>query len=214
MHISPAGRLARTVVHAVSAAFMALCLSLMAPVMAQNDTPTQTVETVVDNVLSILRSDDYDFDQALPLIREEIKRAFDDVAMAQSVLSTNWRSASEAQQEEFIDLLAKTIENTYIDRMRTYSYGGETVEFRDETISGSRASVSTVVVTENNNIPIVYQLRKRSDGWFVYDVEVENVSMVSTYRETYRSIVRRDGMSGLLQQMRDKLEELQASEAG
>lgn len=59
-------------------------------------------------------------------------------------------------------------------------------------------------IASNNEIPVNYKLRLRSDGWFVYDVEVENVSMVSSYRETYRSVVRRSGMDGLLTQMREK----------
>ena len=67
-----------------------------------------------------------------------------------------------------------------------------------------------VIKSATGDIPIVYKLRKRSDGWFVYDVEIENVSMVSTYRETYRSVVRKDGMDGLLLQMRTRITELEA----
>ena len=87
---------------------------------------------------------------------------------------------------------------------RLEAYTNEAVEFRDEDINNNRSTVDTVIVTANNDIPINYKLRQRSDGWFVYDVEVENVSMVSSYRETYRSVVRRDGMDGLLSQMRER----------
>ncbi|MGY8789479.1 MAG: MlaC/ttg2D family ABC transporter substrate-binding protein [Pseudomonadales bacterium] len=70
--------------------------------------------------------------------------------------------------------------------------------------SNTRATIDTVIATANNDIHINYKLRQRSDGWFVYDVEVENVSMVSSYRETYRSVVRRDGIDGLLSQMQER----------
>ena len=55
-------------------------------------------------------------------------------------------------------------------------------------------------------VPYLFaMLRKRNDGrWLVYDVEVENVSMVSSYRDSYRDIVSRDGLDGLLEQMRAK----------
>jgi len=188
-----------------------LWLALMAPIAAaQTASPTETVKSVVDGILAILRDDSLSFEEARPRIRSEIQRGFDDVAMAQSVLSTNWRSATEAQQDEFRQLLMRTIESTYIGRVRAYT--NESVEFRGETVNGNRASVNSVIISNSGNIPIVYQLRQRRDGWFVYDVEIENVSMVSTYRETYRSVVRRDGMDGLLQQMRDKLLELEARE--
>lgn len=178
--------------------------------LAQNDTPMTTVKTVVDNILEILRSPDFDFETARPMIRTEIQSAFDDVAMAQSVLSTNWRDATAAQQEEFKNLLLQTIESTYIGRIRSYS--NESVDFRSEAVTNDRAVVNTAVLAAGGEIPIVYRLRKRGEGWFVFDVEIENVSMVSTYRETYRSVVRRSGMDGLLQQMQEKLAELQARE--
>lgn len=188
-----------------------LWLALVAPLAsAQTTSPTDSVKSVVNSILAILRDGSLSFEEARPRIRSEIQRGFDDVAMAQSVLSTNWRSASESQQDEFRQLLMRTIESTYIGRVRAYT--NESVEFRSESVSGNRASVNTVIISNSGNIPIVYQLRQRRDGWFVYDVEIENVSMVSTYRETYRSVVRRDGMDGLLQQMRDKLVELEARE--
>jgi len=99
----------------------------------------------------------------------------------------------------------QTLENTYMGRLEAYT--NETVEFRKEEIDNNRATVETVILTGGNEIPINYKLRQRSDGWFVYDVEVENVSMVSSYRETYRSVVRRDGMDGLLSQMRERAAE-------
>jgi phospholipid transport system substrate-binding protein len=169
---------------------------------AQTDSPTTAVKSVVDSILVILRKPDFDMNRDRPAISAEVRRAFDATAMAQSVLSTNWRDATPEQQSEFRELLLQTIENTYIGRIQTYS--NETVNFGNEQISNDRASVDTSIVAASGRIPVTYKLRKRSDGWFVYDVEIENVSMVSTYRETYRSVVRRSGMDGLLEQMRSK----------
>jgi phospholipid transport system substrate-binding protein len=187
-----------------------LCSSLAVslPANAQDGAPSAAVKSVVDAILDILRSPGFDLERDRPTIRTEIRRAFDDTAMAQSVLSTNWRQASKEQQDEFKNLLSQTIEGTYIGRLRAFS--NETVDFGKEDIRENRATVNTVIRSPSGDIPIIYKLRLRNDGWFVYDVEIENVSMVSTYRDTYRSIVRRDGMDGLLQQMRDKVTELEA----
>jgi len=181
-------------------AFLVLALSLQ--VNAQNGSPTETVQTTVNAILAILRDGSFSRDDARTRMRVEISKSFDARAMAQSVLSTNWRQATEEQQNEFQALFLQTLENTYMGRLEAYT--NEAVEFRDEEINNNRSEVNTVIVTANNEIPINYKLRLRSDGWFVYDVEVENVSMVSSYRETYRSIVRRDGMDGLLAQMRER----------
>lgn len=169
--------------------------------------PTAAVKSAVDNILGVLRKPDFNFDRDRATISADLRQAFDDVAMAQSVLSTNWKSLNPAQQKEFTELLAKTVENTYIGRMKDYT--NESVEFRKEEAKPTLASVDTVIVTSSKEIPIKYRLRKRSDGWFIYDVDVENASLVNTYRDTYRSIISKDGVDGLLKQMKDKLAELE-----
>jgi phospholipid transport system substrate-binding protein len=173
---------------------------------AQAGTPTAAVKQTVDSILAVLRKPDFSFERDRPAISAEIKRAFDDVAMAQSVLSTNWKSASATQQTEFKSLLLETIENTYIGRIKAYT--DETVEFRGEEVTDNRATVKSVILASSGEVPVTYKLRKRTDGWFVYDVEVENVSMVTSYRDTYRSIVSKEGMDGLLKQMKAKLAEI------
>lgn len=185
-------------------ATLAACwlLTVSGLTLAQAPSPKDRVQTAVNAILEILRDDSLTRDESRAQMREEIGKVFDPRAMAQSVLSTNWRQASKEQQDEFQTLFMETLENTYMGRLEAYT--NETVEFRDEEINNNRAEVDTVIVTGNADIPINYKLRLRSDGWFVYDVEVENVSMVSSYRETYRSVVRRDGMDGLLAQMREK----------
>lgn len=175
-------------------------------IAAEGDTPTATAEKTVNAILAVLRKPDFNFERDKVTISDLVKKAFDDTAMAQSVLSTEWRNATPEQQTEFKNLLLQTVENTYIGRIREYT--NESVEFRGEEVTDNRATVKTVVIAKTGEIPINYKMRKRADGWFVYDVEVENVSMVSSYRDTYRSIATQQGMDGLLEQMRAKLAEL------
>ncbi len=172
---------------------------------AQTGTPTAAVESVVNDILAILRKPDFDLAKDGPAISAKVKGGFDSLAMAQSVLSTSWKDATKEQQAEFEELMLKTLEHNYLGRLTAFS--NETVEFRGEEVNDSRATVKSVVISSQAQapIPVNYKLRKRNDGWFLYDVEVENVSMVSTYRETYRSIVSRDGIDGLLEQMRTQL---------
>ena len=187
--------------------FLVSGLLFTLPIAAQTGTPTAAVQAVVDSILVLLRKPDFDMAADRPAISAAIKRAFDDTAMAQSVLSTNWRTATPAQQTEFKALLLKTIEGTYLGRIKAYT--NQSVEYRGEEIRGNRATVNTVIIAATGEIPVNYRLRQRSDGWFVYDVEVENVSMVNSYRDTYRDIVGRDGMDSLLEQMRAKLAEIE-----
>lgn len=189
----------------LSLGFLLGSLLVTAPTLAADAgaSPKAVVETTVNELLAILRKPDFDLAKDRAEIKNKIISVFDETAMAQSVLSTAWRDATREQQEEFKTLLVQTIEDTYLDRIQAYT--NETVEFRDEEIRNDRATVNTMVVTASKNVPVNYKLRKRNDGrWLVYDVEVENVSMVSSYRDSYRDIVRRNGVAGLLDQMRAK----------
>jgi phospholipid transport system substrate-binding protein len=185
--------------------FFSACVLVSSNVTAQTLGPLQSVQKAVDSILSILRTEGVSIEEINDHVRAEVAQAFDSRAMAQSVLSTNWRAASEEQQNEFESLFAETLENTYIGRLEAYT--NETVEYLKEEITNTRSTVDTLIVTGSVDIPIGYKLRLRSDGWYVYDVEVENISMVSSYRDTYRSIVRRSGMDGLINQMREQLSE-------
>jgi phospholipid transport system substrate-binding protein len=204
IHVTnPLSNLLRRGLLAVGLVCGSLLFTLPGTAAEAGASPKAVVETAVNEILEILRKPDFDLARDRATVKSKIISAFDDTAMAQSVLSTAWRDATREQQTEFKNLLVQTIEDTYLDRIQEYT--NETVEFRNEDIRNDRATVNTVVVTKSANVPVNYKLRKRNDGrWLVYDVEVENVSMVSSYRDTYRDIVRRNGVDGLLAQMRAK----------
>jgi len=195
---------------ALSSALLGLVLGAALPAVQAQDhsSPTALIESGVNIVLDILKAD-LPKEERNAQVREAATKLFDDRAMAQSVLSTNWRQASPEQQQEFQSLFAQLLESTYIDRLDAYT--NQSVEMGQANVNGDRATVSTRVLTDQAAVPVVYKLRQRSDGWWVYDVEVENVSLVNSYRETYLSVVRRSGMDGLLQQMRDKIAELESA---
>ncbi len=192
----------------ISAVTLLLWVLISGNAFAQSS-PTERVEGVVEQVLAILRDTSLEPDDRREQLKLELGKVFDSRAMAQSALSTNWRNATTEQQNEFQELFRQTLENTYLGRIEAYT--NEIVEYRDEDINNNRATVETTIVTSSNEIPVNYRLRLRSDGWYVYDVEVENVSMISSYRETYRSVVRRSGMDNLLSEMRNNIAEAEAA---
>jgi len=129
--------------------------------------------------------------------------------MSQRTLGINWRNATPAQRARFVDLFSQLLEDTYRNRI---TYQDERVEYVGEEIRGSRGQVDTVVVA-NKEIPVSYRVRLKGDEWLVYDVIVEEVSLVTNYRSSYNEIIRQEGFDGLLKRLEDKIRELQASQA-
>ncbi len=66
--------------------------------------------------------------------------------------------------------------------------------------------MDTVILDTGKEIPVQYKLRLKDDGWYVYDVVIEGVSMISNYRSSYQQIVRADGMDGLIAKIEEKLQ--------
>ena len=109
-----------------------------------------------------------------------------------------------------MDKFSQLILASYMGRIEAYT--DERIEFRGERIKGDKAEVATVIVSGAREIPIRYKLRRKGDRWLVYDVVIEEVSLIRNYRSSYRAIVKKEGVGGLLARMDEKLAMLESRE--
>lgn len=183
---------------------------LNSPALAAPLTPLEEVRTTVDSVLGLLRDRTLAPSSRRAQVTTLVRSRFDFTNMSQRILATNWRSATPQEQQRFVQLFSDLLEANYVGKIEAYT--NETVRYLGEQIIGDRASIDTSIITASAEIPIAYRLQRAGDHWLVYDVVIEGVSFVSNYRSTYGEIVRREGMSGLLRQMEEKLQELRADQ--
>jgi phospholipid transport system substrate-binding protein len=191
-----------------AAAVVALVLvsvTLQAP--AQDD-PTAVVRDTAERVLHSLRSERarYQDDKALfQLVREVVFPRIDRERTAQWVLGANWRTATPAQREQFVNEFSDLLLRTYGTALRQYD--SETLNYLPvpAPAGADRVTVRTEIIRPDGpKVSVDYQLTNRSGEWKVYDVIIENVSMVVTYRSEYAAIIKRDGMDGLLKQLSER----------
>lgn len=171
---------------------------------ADFSTPTSRVKDSIDKVIAILQNQSLGRDTKWKRIATVIREGFDFRSMSQSVLSTNWRTASPDEQERFTEFFSQYIEETYRDKIEAYT--DEKVVYKNETIRGNRAIVETMIVTGSTEIPVVFKLREDDGQWYAYDAVIEGVSLVSNYRTTFMAIVRNEGMSGLLNNIQKRID--------
>ncbi len=169
--------------------------------------PLDQVRTAVDQVIEVLRQDELQGETRRKVLSELIRSRFDFYIMSQRTLGQHWKKATTEEQAEFVSLFSDLLEASYIGRIEAYT--DETVAYHSEKIDGSRAVVATVVRSNNAEIPIDYRMVKQGNDWFVYDVLVEDISLIKNYRSTYGEIVRKEGYAGLFERMRKKITELQ-----
>jgi phospholipid transport system substrate-binding protein len=169
--------------------------------------PLDQIRTVVDQVIEVLRQDELQSEARRKVLSELIRSRFDFYIMSQRTLGQHWKKATTEEQAEFVSLFSDLLEASYTGRIEAYT--DETVVYNSEKIDGSRAVVATVVQSNNAEIPIDYRMVKQGNDWFVYDVLVEDISLIKNYRSTYGEIVRKEGYAGLFERMRKKITELQ-----
>lgn len=192
----------------IATALMALLLvGAVAPATAAGD-PTAVVRDTAERVLHSLRTDRarYQDDQALfQLVREVVFPRIDRERTAQWVLGANWRTATPAQREQFIHEFSDLLLRTYGTALRQYDSEKLAYLPTQAPAGADRVTVRTEIIRPDGpKVSVDYLLTNRSGEWKVYDIIIENVSMVVTYRSEYAAIIKRDGMDGLLKQLADR----------
>ena len=201
----------------LKSALLALGLAVITAVPAAAGVPTDQLRGAVDRVLKTL--DDPSFKGADKVadrrvaVRKIANEIFDFGEIAKRSMARHWQPLSEAQRTEFVGLFADLLERSYISKIETY--GGEKIQYTSEKIDGDYATVSTRIVTKNGTeVPVDYRMKKGGDRWLVYDVSIEGVSLVSSYRTQFNKIIQTSSYNQLVSKLKNKQDELLAEDKG
>ena len=170
--------------------------------------PMTTVEASVNRVLDVLRDAKLKSPAAKEKKKEKLriiyKDMFDEIEFSKRTLTRNWNKFSPAERAEFVNLFEQVLEKSYIDKILDYSY--EKVDFyKENMLSDNQAEIQTRIVTASKEIPIFYRMILKDGKWKVYDVMVENVSLVQNYRTQFNDILAKDPPEKLLEILRKKV---------
>ena len=187
---------------------LVLTAGLVLPDESAAGVPTDQLRATVDRVLMILRDPRLNSVDAKEARRAELSKAifprFDFEEMAKRSLGSEWRRRTPSEQKEFVSLFTELLKDSYVESIE--SYRSEKVIYRRESQDGDYAEVGTTVITKRGEeFTIDYRLNIEESEWKVYDVIIENVSIVNNYRSQFRRILGRSSFAELLQTIRDKV---------
>jgi len=170
--------------------------------------PTDVVKGYTDAVMKVLEDASLKPADRREAVRKLANEAFDVQETARRALGPHWRERTPAEREEFVTLFAELLERTYISRIDLY--GGERLKFIDEKIDGALALVRAKVVTkQGTEVPVEARMNMKKDRWLIYDVAIENISLVSNYRAQFDRIIRTSSYAELVKRLRIRGEFLQ-----
>jgi phospholipid transport system substrate-binding protein len=179
--------------------------------------PRDVVQTAVNRVLTVLEPGKPAADGAaaprqpersqVERVRAEVRKVagelFDFDEIARRTLSRHWVGRSKAEQAEFSSLFADLLERSYVGRIVNHS--GERIVYTGEVLDGDYATVKSRVFTRRKTeTALDYRLHLTEGRWKVYDVVVDGVSMVSTYRNEFNRVIQSSSFEELVDRLRRK----------
>jgi len=189
--------------------FLAVAALLLAPPVLAQTAPDALVKSVAEDVLRIVRQDkqlrEGDTSRMAQLIEEKIVPHFDFERMTRLAVGRNWREASPEQRKTLVDEFRTLLVRSYSAAYSTYNH--IVVEVRPLKVQPDEEDVQ---VKSQIKLPggappvnVDYSMVKNNDAWKVYDVSVDGVSLVTTYRSTFADEVRKGGIDGLIKSLKD-----------
>ena len=183
---------------------------LLGSAMAFAHPAQDIVEQTTNEIMTILAEDkerlqnDREFLQKV--VDEQIMPVLDFEAMTALSIGKNWRTATEQQKSELIEQFEQLLINTYMSALGLYT--GQEMEFKPfrPEAREDRAVVRASFVQPNSNkaVPVNYKLRLNNGEWKIYDIDVNNINLVNTYRSTFNQRISQSGIDGLIEEMKQK----------
>lgn len=190
--------------------FVAFSLCFLAAVsVAQEMGPDQLVQKVTEDVLAAVKSDKQlaagDRQKALKLAEEKVLPHVDFQEATRLAVGRSWRQASPEQRKKLVDQFRSMLVRTYSNAISEYQ--GQTLKVLPSR--GKQDPEDATVRTQfmragGKPLPIDFQTRKTPEGWKIYDITVEGVSLVLTYRTEFDAVVKQEGIDGLIKRLGEK----------
>jgi phospholipid transport system substrate-binding protein len=178
--------------------------------------PNEVVRETADGVINHIENNrpilEKNPEKIYEMVDEFIIPRFDFVSMSKWVLGKHWKQATEAQRYEFINQFKELLVRTYARALLEYS-GQEIKYFPVEQNPKSNLAVVRTELTSLSNaqLPILYRMHQKNEEWKVVDVSVDGVSLVTTYRGSFATQIKKNGFDSLLIELSKKNARLEAS---
>lgn len=189
----------------ISGAFVVLLHG--APAFSQDAGPRASVEQLINAVRSykegpsLSQADAANNAKAAKMANSSL--AIKEVS--QSSLGSQWEKLNDAQRRDFVALVTELFERVAYPKSSTF-FGDLTIDFKGENVNGEKAVVRTNVRHPKEGlVGIDYKLQRSGEGWLIYDIVLDEVSLATDLRSQIQKVLREESYARLLERMRKKL---------
>lgn len=178
--------------------------------------PDVLIKNTVQDVLVIVKQDKDiqagNQKKILEMVESKVLPHFDFTRMTQLAVGKHWRSATPEQKQTLVTEFRNLLVRTYTKAFTVYR--DQTVEVKPFKMpaNATEVTIKTVILKPGEpSIPVDYDMEKTANGWKAYDLSVEGVSLVTSYRGTFSDQIQQGGIEGLIKTLVEKNEKGQTS---
>jgi phospholipid transport system substrate-binding protein len=189
-----------------------------APAAVDTSGPSELIESAANIMLSGIDTRRAEFRQdptgLYKLVEDTLLPHFDTPYAAQLVLGKNWRNATPEQRKRFVDAFYKSLLYTYGDALVDFTADRLRVLPTKVAPEDTRATVRTEITRSNGTkVAVYYTLRKSNEAWKAWDVVIDGISYVKSYREDYGAQVDQMGIEAVIKNLEAKAQSARASKS-
>jgi len=151
----------------------------------------------LESVIFVLEKKDIDQQAKKKEIVEIVTPMFNFSLMSKLTLGKkHWPDLTKDQKDKFTKLFTKRLKDSYLDKMMLYT--DEKIEYKESVQVGKKVQIPTILTSKDNKISMLYKLYKSKQGWKIYDLEIQGVSLIRSYRSQFDEILRSKTVDDLL----------------
>jgi len=189
-----------------SVLYAALSLLILSQTVIADDKSAaeEILKTKLEVVISVLQKKELEIEAKKKEIVEIVTPIFDFSLMAKLTLGRKfWPSLAQEKKERFTELFIKRLKESYLQKLTRYAYTDEKIVYNAPIQVKKKIHIPTELISKDNKISMLYKLYKSKQNWKIYDIEIEGVSIITTYRSQFNQVLS----SGTIDDLLIKLEE-------
>ena len=160
---------------------------------ARADGPMEGVKGLIEEVQTILKNNPQKA-QRVDLVEK---------ATAKRSLESTWSGLNRGQQDEFVRVFSELLKASYANHLDDFAK--TRVDYLGETNKAEAGEVRILVIRPNDKVPVNFRLLHEPQGWMIYDMVIEGVSMVENFRTQFAAMIQECSYGELVRCMKDKL---------
>jgi len=161
------------------------------------DVAKELLESRIEAAIAALHKKDLDQQEKNKQVVEIVTPIFNFPLMAKLSLGRKyWPGLTKEKRQRFTELFTKRLKETYLGKLTLYT--DQTVVYKTPVQVKRKIKIPTELVSKDNKISILYKFHKSKHSWMIYDIEVQGVSIISTYRSQFDQVLNKGTIDELL----------------